>query len=103
MNAWLGTNLDSFFGTRHSPRKKVSKTDESNNVPSKPITAEEYAKFFGGKDLATMLGQGPIKKTPKRSEERLKKQEAKNAEPLTEEMKAQMIELFWPDHDKFTA
>jgi len=98
MNAVSWINAASFFPLEQS--YTPTRSTEGNTTPSKPIDAADFARFCG-KDLATLLGQGPIKKIPKMNEERLKKQKEKNNEPLSEEMKAQMIELFWEDHDKF--
>jgi hypothetical protein len=86
-------NTESFFEPWPVPRRKISTDTAQNDTPSKPMSAEDFAKFFG-KTLLSELGQGPIKKNPKRSKEWLRKQEEKNNEPISEEMKAQMIELF---------
>ena len=85
MNTGLGTSTDSFFGTRHSPRRIIQK--KVDTVESTPPDIQAMVKFFD-KDLATLLGQGPIKRIPKMNKKPVVE------EPLTAEMAAEIKEVF---------
>lgn len=94
-----GFRMHDFFEQSNKYRPKI---DISDDEPSKkPHDMNEIVKFFG-KDLLSMLGQGPIKKTPKKSEEWLRKQKEKNEEPLTPEMEKEIKELFWENYETFS-
>lgn len=87
-------NTEKFFDERNNPMPKVNITDNtSNNTQNRTHNQNELIKLFG-KDLLSMLGQGPIKKDPKKSEESLRKQKEKNEKPLTPEMEKEIQELF---------
>lgn len=80
-----------FFGQSGHCRPKINTAEDT--APSKPHNTKEVMSFLG-KDLLTLLGQGPIKKSPKRSEKWLKEQQERKEEPLTPEMEKEIKEIF---------
>jgi hypothetical protein len=79
----LGGIEEDFFGEPRIQKKVRTNKEEE----TKPIDLEAANKFFG-RDLLTILGQGPIKKNPKMNTKENRE------EPNTPEMDAQIKEIF---------
>jgi len=93
MNLWIFGQEDFFHGSqRRTPKYK---NEAQTGTTNKWYDTEAVAKFFG-KDLLSMLGQGPIKKHPIR-----KVKEIGVEEPLSEEDEKIMKELFWENYMGF--
>ncbi len=84
-------SFDDFFNQR--PRKQP-KTRMNPNKPAPQIHDMQKIAHMFGKDLLSLLGQWPIKHTPKMNNK------VKNEEPNSPEMEKEIIELFWENHNK---
>ena len=93
MLLWMFEQPEDFF---HGPQRKIPKykNEAQPGATNKWYDTEAMAKFFG-KDLLSLLGQGPIKKNP------IRKTKEITEWPLSEEDRKAMIELFWEDYETF--